>query len=158
MTDTVVKASVLPPRQGKPLISILVPTPGSYSKKAFQLPLFRSKIAFNPVKGTVIYTENKVLASSVQVTELARGFKLAFPITLRIEKIEESLFVAECPTFNISIPAESYEDALDEIKEVLVDDYQAFLSNYPHKLTKEALNTLRLYCAFFGEALPKSDE
>jgi hypothetical protein len=88
----------------------------------------------------------------VQVTELVRGLKFAFPVTIKIEGIEEGLFVAECPMLNISITAENYENALDEIKEVLADDYQVFLGNYPHKLTKEALNTLRLYCALFGKA------
>ena len=100
-------------------------------------------------------SKDKVIPSYFQVTELVRGLKFVFPVTIKIERIEESLFVAECPMLNISIPAENYEAALDEIKEVLVDDYRIFLGNYPDKLTKEALNTLRLYQALFGEELPQ---
>jgi hypothetical protein len=152
-----VKGSVSALPQINHLFSIPLPRLQGYQKQTYLPVLPQQNIVFDSASGAVIPSGNEIVVSYVQVTELVRGFKLAFPVVLKIERIEENLFVAECPTFNISIPAESYEDALDEIKEVLVDDYQSFLNNYPHKLTKEALSLLRLYCAFFGENLPQSN-
>lgn len=122
---------------------------------AFYQILPQQNTVASQVVDMVITSKNKITSSYIQVTELVRGFKFEFPVIVKIERIEESLFIAECPTFNISIPAESYEEAVEAIKEVLVDDYQAFLKNYPQKLTREALKLLRLYCALFGNNIPQ---
>lgn len=88
-----------------------------------------------------------------EIKDLANDMKLLYPVVVKIER-EDDHFIVSCPTFRLSSHADTYEDAVDAIKDLLFDDYEAFLEDYPDRLTGDAIAMLRLYCAFLGQDLP----
>lgn len=101
----------------------------------------------------VSYQENT--SSHYEIKDLIDGYSFLYPITLEIKELkDDGIFVAECSTLNLYAQGETYDESIDEIKSLIVDDYLAFLKDYPDRLTDDAISILRLYCALFGEDLP----
>jgi len=89
------------------------------------------------------------------LTDLTNGYSFLYPVPVKITRLHnDGIFIAECSTFNLYAQGETYEDSLNEIKSLLVDDYLAFSNDYPDGLTDDAISILRLYRALFGESLP----
>jgi predicted RNase H-like HicB family nuclease len=89
------------------------------------------------------------------LTDLTNGYSFLYPVPVKITRLHnDGIFIAECSTFNLYAQGETYEDSLNEIKSLLVDDYLAFSNDYPDGLTDDAISILRLYYALFGESLP----
>lgn len=108
----------------------------------------------NSFTGSLPPSRQTPSVSWVPITELVGDLKFLYPVMVKIEKCEEDLFVATCPTFNLSVFASSYEEALDDLKSSIAEDYNAYLGDYPDCLTNDAKDLLRLYCAFLGTNLP----
>ena len=94
------------------------------------------------------------LPTWMPLINLDESLRFIYPVMVKITLSEEKYFIAECPTFDIFTSGSSYEEALDNIKSILVEDYKSFLEDYPDGLTSDAKKLLQLYRAFFGEALP----
>ena len=104
---------------------------------------------------SIVYTpriDHTGKPSWIPITGLSNSFTFLYPVLVKIER-SDGVFISECPTFNLFTFADTYEEALDSIKSLLVDDYQVLFESYPHSLTVDAIKTLRLYCAFLGRDL-----
>lgn len=88
-----------------------------------------------------------------EIEDLGDDMKFLYPVMVKIER-EDDYFIASCPTFSLFVSGDTYEGALQAIKETLVDDYRFFLKHNPDKLTNSTKKLLNLYLAFFGKSLP----
>ena len=87
----------------------------------------------------------------VEITDLVDGMKFIYPVMVKIQ-IEGDYFIATCPTFDLFVTGDTYEGALQIIKEGLVDGYNVYVKQYPG-VNKSAKKLLNLYLAFFGSSL-----
>jgi len=100
-------------------------------------------------------SERTPTKSWIEITSLNEDLNLVSPLMVGIHFSEEKVFIAECPTFNLFTFADTCEEALNDLKELLVEDFQVYLNDYPDGLTESSVNLLRLYMAFVGQNLPK---
>ncbi|GBO52902.1 hypothetical protein APA_703 [Pseudanabaena sp. lw0831] len=106
-----------------------------------------------PRENPVFHQENT--SPHYEIKDLIDGYSFLYPITIEIKELQnDGIFIAECNTLNLYAQGETYDESIDEIKSLIVDDYLAFLKDYPERLTDDAISILRLYCALFGEDLP----
>jgi predicted RNase H-like HicB family nuclease len=106
-----------------------------------------------PKEIPVFHQEN--ISFHYEIKDLIDGYSFLYPITIEIKELkDDGIFVSECSTLNLYAQGETYDESIDEMKSLIVDDYLAFLKDYPDRLTDDAISILRLYCALFGEDLP----
>lgn len=91
----------------------------------------------------------------IELKNLNGDLNFIYPVMIKIQLCDDNTFIADCSTFNLYSSGSTSEEALDNIKQLLVEDYQTLLEDYPNDLTKSAKNLFRLYCAFLGKNLFK---
>jgi predicted RNase H-like HicB family nuclease len=92
----------------------------------------------------------------IEITDLVEGYKFVFPVVVQIEfDPEQSIYIAHSPTFNLFTIGDTYDEAIENVKYLFVEDYEALLEDYPDGLSETAIDLLRLYCAFMGKDLPE---
>lgn len=93
----------------------------------------------------------------IPITALNRELRFIDVVMVNMSRCEEGDFVAECPKFNIFAFGDTYEEALDNLKEVLIEDYNTYLEDYPDKLSNSGKSLLHLYLYFLGKDLPTEE-
>jgi hypothetical protein len=119
---------------------------------ALDLPIFKDKIANLPEYFNV-YPSSDQLSEWIEINEISEDLKFYFPLSIQIEK-EKDYFIAGCPMLNLYIDSESRDGAVEMIKEVIANDYQCLLDDYPDQLTQDAIDLLRLYRSLLRLNLP----
>lgn len=115
------------------------------SSKDTELGLFRSIIQF------IHYLfVREYIASFCEITDLVDGYGFIYPIIIKVTQPKKDLFIASSPTFKLSAYGKTFDEALNNIKTYIVDDYLALSKDYPSSLSKDATSLLRLYCSLFG--------
>lgn len=89
----------------------------------------------------------------VNLKKISDNLEFKYSLNIKLEKSDD-FYIASCETLGLHISGESYRESLDLIKEVIADDYQSLLDDYPENLTQDAINLLRLYKALLGQDLP----
>ncbi len=92
----------------------------------------------------------------VSVDEIDADLKLVFPVIAKIVRSDQDVFVAECLTLKLYVFANTYEETLETLKEAMRIDYNSFMSDYPDRLSEDAVDLLRVYCALLGRSLPET--
>lgn len=109
--------------------------------------------SLTPKEIPVFLQEGK--SSHYEIKGLIDGYSFLYPVTIQVKELQDDeLFIAECNTLNLYAQGKTYDESIDEMKSLIVDDYLAFLEDYPDRLTDDATSILRLYCALFGKDLP----
>jgi len=109
--------------------------------------------SLTPKEISIFHQESK--SSHYEIKDLIDGYSFLYPITIQVKQLQDDgIFIAECNTLNLYAQGKTYNESIDEMKSLIVDDYLAFLEDYPDRLTDDATSVLRLYCALFGEDLP----
>jgi hypothetical protein len=89
----------------------------------------------------------------VDIEDIGEGQKLLYPLTVKVARCQDGIFIAECPTLDMFGQGETYGEALDDLKSSLVEDYEILSASYPDQLDQSAIKLLRLYSALLGKEL-----
>ncbi len=126
---------------------------GPYVRQSLVQPVKGQGYKTEDLRQEVPLVSSKTYSPSwTELKDLVDGMQFLYPVMVRIER-EDDYFIATCPTFSLFVIGDTYEEALQAIKESLVDDYKSFLKSYPEELAESARKLLQLYCAFFGKSI-----
>jgi hypothetical protein len=115
------------------------------STKDTELGLFRSIIQW------IHYLfVREYIPSFCEVTDLVDGYEFTYSVIVKVVQSKKDLFIASCPTFKLSAYGKTFDEALNNLKSFIVDDYLTLSKGYTKGLSDEATSLLRLYCSLFG--------
>lgn len=113
----------------------------------------QSETTTNLEKASSFHQENTLSCCDIQ--DLVDDYSFIYPITIKLVELkDDGIFVSECSMFNLYAQGRTREEAIDEMKSLIVDDYLAFLEDYPDGLSDDAISIVKLYSVLFGKALP----
>jgi|GEM_PF-3271883 len=85
----------------------------------------------------------------ISIVSLNSELNFVHPVIVKMS-YNKGDFIAECPKFNIFAFGNTYNETLDNLKEILIEDYKTYLDDYPDKLSHSGKKLLKLYLDFLG--------
>jgi predicted RNase H-like HicB family nuclease len=119
------------------------------------IPIQSEITTTNLIQENVFLSHQENTLSHCEIQDLVDDYSFLYPIIIKLVELkDDGIFVSECSMLNLYAEGRTREEAIDDMKSLIVDDYLAFLKDYPDGLSDDAISIVKLYSVLLGKDLP----